>query len=137
MQQEQDVAATLRRIAAWLESHPEIEPFDVNFFDANYGLGPVRVNVYGLDGDGMAEVVRKVGGRWEKGGDDDQFTLTQEIAPGVMLRLAAGRSRVCERVVTGKAKKLVPNPDAPMVLREVETVEWRCPPLLERVEATS
>lgn len=124
------IPVTLRAVAAWLESHEEVEPFEINFFGARYRGGPVEVNVFALDADRMAAIVRAVGGRWEKDGDEDRFELRQQIAPGAVVRLISDRESVCERVVTGTTTVTEPDPNAPMVEREVETYEWRCGSLL-------
>lgn len=126
---------TLRAVAAWLESHPEVDVHEV-------ALGHYveqRVSVYGLDADRMGKLAREIGGRWDKHVDELLFTLKQEIAPGVALELTASRERVCERVVTGTTIVTEPDPEAlaavPTVTREVETFEWRCAPLLAEAAA--
>lgn len=131
-QQASGVAVTLRAIAAWLESHPEFTLGGVYYEDR-----VLVVRDFTPKGETLAELARSLGGRWQKDanerdtGDDALFKLTQEIAPGARAELIAWRSEVCERVVTGTKTELVPDPDAPLVEREVETVEWRCVPLLE------
>ena len=126
---------TLRAIATWLESHPEIEAYSIHLADHDYGTGPVRVNVYGVGSpERMAAIATSVGGRWEKRFTDSQFHLRQQIAPDAVVELTAMRSDVCQRVVTGTTTIEEPDPDAlaavPKVTREVETYEWRCEPIL-------
>lgn len=134
-------AVQLRAIAAWLDSHPEFEPYDI-------GLGweaPI-VRQYGLDAEIMAEIARTVGGRWTKdvgGASDELFKLRQEIVPGVFVELIGSRENVCKRVVTGTREIEVtePDPDAvaalPKVTRTVtvEDAHWDCGPILSRPEA--
>lgn len=133
------VATTLRAIAAWLESHPEIQPHEI--YGYRVGRKPILVRLFGLDAERMGQIVQDLGGKWEKDGDDALFYLRQSIAPGAVLELIGARERVCERVVTGTTTVTEPDPEAlaqvPTVTREVETYEWRCESLLERAEATS
>lgn len=129
------VATTLRAIAAWLESHPEIKPYSIAMYPAYWGHGPIEVDVYDFaDGGDLATTARTLGGRWDKEAGE-LYKLRQEIAPGAVVVLAANRSTVCERVVTGTTTVTEPDPEAlaqvPTVTREVETYDWVCAPLLE------
>jgi hypothetical protein len=134
------VAATLRTIAAWLESHPEIKPYEIATYPLFFRGEPIEVCVFGLDAQGIAAAIRSIGGRWEKRADA-LFEARYQIAPGAVLVLAGAREGICERVVTGTEIIEEPDPVAlaavPRVTREVETYEWRCDPLLAPDEATA
>ena len=71
---------------------------------------------------------------------DDVFQLTGSLA-GLRFQAVAYRATVCERVVTGveTVVREVPDPavEVPLVsvTEEVETIEWRCSPLLSDVDA--
>lgn len=78
----------------------------------------------------------------ENNGSAAYFYLDGEL-DGLKVDLVALRESVCERVVTGveQVTEMVKDPDALAavpeveVTREVETVEWRCHPLLAPAEA--
>ena len=83
--------------------------------------------------DAAAEVIRSVGGSWDKVPIGTQMHYRRKLH-GLHLHVVVTREAVCERVVTGTetVTRLVPAPDAPMVevTETVETVEWVCQPLL-------
>jgi hypothetical protein len=79
----------------------------------------------------MADVIRRVGGKWEKDAPsetDDYYGLMHDLGGGVTLRVYAPRKQVCERRVVGTRTVLKPAPDAPMVEVEEDIVEWECAP---------
>lgn len=84
-----------------------------------------------------ADVIRILGGKWEKQ-PDDLFEFTQRRG-AVKFNVMVHREAVCTRVVTGtrKVTRTVPAPDAPTVeiTETVEDVEWVCAPVL--AEATA
>jgi hypothetical protein len=135
------VAATLRTIAAWLESHPEIVPYEVAVHPLTFDGKPIEVAVYGLDAAGIAAAIRSIGGRWDKKAEGVLFEARYQIAPDAVLALHAARENVCTRVVTGTMTVTEPDPEAlaavPKITREVETYEWRCDPLLAPDEAAA
>ncbi|MGW4525131.1 hypothetical protein [Amycolatopsis sp. NPDC004378] len=59
----------------------------------------------------------------------------------VGIHVYAARDQVCERIVTGTetVTRRVPDPAAPLVevTEEVETVEWRCRPLLAAEQSST
>lgn len=61
---------------------------------------------------------------------DDSWVKVRRPFGSVVLEAWSPRSSVCERKVVGTTTELVPDPDAPMVEREVEIVEWDCSPVL-------
>jgi hypothetical protein len=93
MQQEQKaatVAETLRVIAAWLESHPDIEPhwieFPVGTTDKTVAVKSFcHPSVYAatltIQGLGLEPNITTTGG------GDELFKVSAEIAPGVRLDL--------------------------------------------------
>ena len=86
-----------------------------------------------------ADIVRHYGGTWEKEPRGDQFRFENKstVEPGLKLRITVAREAVCERVVTGTERVIVPAMEAVPERTEIrEIVEWRCEPLLaEGVDA--
>jgi hypothetical protein len=135
------IPAQLRALAAWLDSHPEFEPYSIDT-----GGPTVVAHHYGVrDASDLADRAMALGGRWEKrtgGLLDDLFTLRQQVAPSVFAELTGDRESVCTRVVTGSRTVEVEEPDPaavaalPKVTRTqvIEDVEWRCEPLLAHAE---
>lgn len=130
--------AGLRAVADTLEDRPEVPlPFE--------GRAEPLTFHFLYDGDpraALAAAARALGGTWAKvtrdyGAGGAYFDLLGE-ACGVRLRLTAYRDAVCERVVTGTedVTDWVKDPEklaaVPLVevTRPVETVEWRCRPVL-------
>lgn len=135
------LAGRLRVAAKWLEEHPEFNAYGVDASPSG-----VRITNYSADtAEEIAELVRRIGGRWDKEHDDSFFKARKEIAEGVVAEIAAWRENVCERVVVGQREIEVtePDPEAVAALPQVtqtkviEDVEWRCPPLLGRAESVS
>ena len=84
-----------------------------------------------------ADIVRHLGGTWEKGLLGETFIFDSRVEPGLRLLIAVAREAVCERVVTGTKRFTVPAMEAVPERTEIrEIVEWRCEPLLaEAVDA--
>lgn len=109
----------LRRLADLLDEH-----------DATVSWDEYRHLINVNTRDEMMAVVRKIGGLWTKSPGTDYFGMDRDLGGGVRIHVYAPRGAVCERVVVGTEKVLVPDPDAPKVEREREIVEWRCDPIL-------
>lgn len=132
-----EYVAGLRILADLLERHDDL-PLPTH--------GDVSWLLFGTKGerDTAAQIVRRMPGIWTKVpyGDEGKETLFGFIAEqrGVSLKVVVYRDAVCERIVTGteRVTETIPDPavQVPLVevTREVETVEWRCSPLL--AEAT-
>lgn len=78
----------------------------------------------------LARIVRTIGGKWDKAQFGDTFHFRRTYG---LLKLDAyvDRPAVCERVVTGTTTVTIPAKAAePERTETVETVEWRCQPLL-------
>lgn len=129
--------AGLRRLADVLEAHPDIPlPYHGSW---------AGITIHYLHDEdaraNMAAAARAFGGTWDKtaseGERSEYFDLTTKLAGGLLLELTAYRSAVCERVVVGveTVTKQVPDPAAPLVevSEVVETVQWKCAPVLEAV----
>lgn len=123
----QDRIDGLRKMADWLEAHPEAHaPGVVAICDAPGGR------------DLLVKRARTLGGRWskvEKDEDDRWFELRLEFGPDIYYELFTLRSNVCERIVVGTEEREVEGPDPELVAQlpttkrteTVEKVEWKCP----------
>lgn len=127
-------AARLRVAAEWIEEHPEFGVYSVEARP-----GEVKVGNYSVtNAEALGELVRTIGGRWDKGADETFFRARHKIAEGVVAEIAAWRKDVCERVVVGQREVEVTEPDPEAVAalpkvtqtKVIEDVEWRCPQLL-------
>lgn len=80
-----------------------------------------------------AAIVKAIDGEWTRGEanyDPNLATWTQE-RDGMQLYISVQRDAMCERIVTGTTTVTVPAVEAqPERTEVVETVEWRCQPLL-------
>lgn len=120
--------AYLRAYTKLVAKHPDITFGAVSWAgDSSY--------VICSDADEMTRIRRELGGgKWRKQASGDTFYLHGTVS-GVKVTLFASRSQVCERVVVGTETKKVPDPNAPMIEKEVDVVEWVCPEsLLDGVE---
>jgi hypothetical protein len=68
-----------------------------------------------------------------KSATDDMMRVTRQFGPVVRLVACSLRHVVCERIVTGTETVEVPDPDAPRVTVERDTVEWKCGPILAEI----
>lgn len=123
-------AEGLRRLADFVEQHPEIR--------TSY-LNDVQV-WYFSDADDLAELARaaaQFGAKVEKSITEQQYNLVISFG-SLKAEALAAREQVCERVVVGTetVTKRVPDPaklaEVPEVevTETVERVEWQCRPLL-------
>ena len=89
-----------------------------------------------------AKIVKLLPGHKAKRVTADLFRFAGEVN-GLKYQIVVQRDAVCERIVTGKETVTthVPDPEAvvPMVevTEEVETVEWKCSPLLDDVAVSA
>jgi hypothetical protein len=131
-------AEGLRALAAMIEEHPELTAGP---------LSTLKLRRHIFDGaDALAEFAR-VAARYCDGPVQkeyhDEYAHVNASFGAISVDLQTDRDQVCERVVTGKTTvtKQVPDPDAlaavPLVevTEEVETVEWKCRPLLAAAES--
>lgn len=140
----QEQVAALHALADFLAANPDVPMpylYGINAFidhdrprermaAAAKAMSPCEKRVYGDDADGY-------------------FTLVKDFGADVSLHVNAPRAQVCERVVTTETvTEQVPDPEAlaavPQVevTREVEKVEWVCPPSIlaageQREQATA
>lgn len=124
-----------RKFLDILEAHEEIP---VPYF----GHSPLycRATIHFLFGDGskarMAAAARAFPGPLEKGVTAGTYFDLRGNIDGFYYELTAYRDEVCERVVTGveTVTRRIPDPSVTVptveVTDEVETVEWRCGPIL-------
>lgn len=136
------VAADLRAIAGLVESDPYLATLIATLFKNS--LWPVHAVAYDQKDEAravFAEVIRQLKpiatGVIEKHYDSEWFNAVVPLQ-ALKLSLTDSRAAVCTRVVTGveAITEEVPDPEAlaavPKITRtrEVETVEWKCGPLL-------
>lgn len=127
------IAPGLREAADLMDAHPDlVQPY------LTTGVwGRVRLSWYlTIDTDDDAEqkvlaveIVRAVGGKWDKGPDGEHFNLRREH--GLLdLHVQVRREAVCEKVVVGVETVTIPATEAadaqPERTEEREVVEWRC-----------
>jgi len=86
-----------------------------------------------------AEIVRSLGGRWEKGrrhGGGELFDFEKDYRGGIRAGVVVDRDEVCHRVVVSTETVTVPASEEQVIdaqperTEEREIVEWRCGPLL-------
>lgn len=140
-----DVAADLRALAGIAENDPYVAAMIAKYFDS--AIWPSHVVGYEHDEqpkEVMAEAIRRLkpiaADPVRKVYADHGEGYLNVFVPlkALTLKLTEVRAQVCERVVTGveTVTEEVPDPEyiaaAPTVTRtrEVETVEWKCAPLL-------
>lgn len=88
------------------------------------------------------DIMRVLGGTWDKKVWQDTLDLTQRRNDGVRVFIRMGRDSVCKRVVTGthQVERIFPAVEAAprrVVVETVEDVEWDCSPLLAAAEGAS
>lgn len=139
-------AADIEKYAAFIRANPEI---------AEEIGTETRFLVYLLPDDDtkakMADFVRaglRAGAKVDKD-VTDKYAYAYLRFGDVTVQVYAAREVVCERVVTGTREEVIEEPDpellaaatasVPTVKRTevVETVEWRCTPLLAATEDTT
>lgn len=125
----------LQALVDLLRAHPELEsPFTALAINAPVDhCDDAKAQLAGW---ARATSHLKPAKSYEKHGD--WASLTIRFGPGVEVFVYASREKVCERVVTGveTVTKTVKDPEALAAVPEievtetVETIEWRCEPLL-------
>lgn len=123
----------LRALADVLQKHDEVP------LPSNGGTGTIVFNFWSDDAKArMAAVARAFPVTWRKhaweaASGTAYFELNATLH-GLPLQLGAHRDTVCERIVTGIEEREVEEEVEPAktrkVVKKVETVEWRCTPLL-------
>lgn len=110
----------LRALADLIEATPELA--------GNY---PTITHLTIADGaEDLARLASLLGGDRHKRPSERYMGITRDISGGVAIEVYAPREEVCERRVVGFRTEMVPDPDAPLVERTVEVVEWECAPVL-------
>lgn len=130
------LADKLRAAADLIEAHPGL-PVPVVFA---YSSGQVDVTWQLMNGatkdtqrDAAQQILRAVGGKWQKKPWDDRFDFEQD-RDGLNLQIYTHRDQVCERRVVGTEAVTIPASEAipaqPERTEEREIVEWDCSPVL-------
>lgn len=131
------LAEVLRQAADLLVAHPDLPPPYITT-SSHGGASADLAWILMLHADrGLVEqkavalqIIRTVGGKWEKLTYGDDFTFGQQRGP-LRLEVVVKREAVCERVVTGTETVTIPAVAAnPERTEEREVVEWRCEPVL-------
>lgn len=110
----------LRALAELIEATPEL----AGDYPRNTHI------VFADDAEHMARLVSLVGGDRDKEASEKYMRIVRGLGGGVAIEVCAPREQVCERRVVGTHTEMVPDPDAPLVERTVEVVEWECSPVL-------
>lgn len=123
----EELVSGYRALADWYEAHPDAP--------MPYEPGATVLSFDREDAD-EARRIAKMLGTFEKDGDDKFFRLSKAFG-GVKLEFVFYRDRVCQPRVVGTKTVMVPAaappivpPDTPMVEKQIDIVEWDCPPLL-------
>lgn len=135
-------AEGLRALADMIEANPEIA--ETMAYPLRYISAPVTSEddeVGALAA--FARACARAGAVIRKDGDTKWFRVIASFGSEVQVDAFGHRDEVCERVVTGTETvvKTVPDPDALAtvptveVTEVVETVEWKCRPLLAAEQA--
>lgn len=118
----------LRALADWLDTNPHI---DLPWTGSEYDTFQLAV---WTTKEQLATIARALPGKVRK----EFHTTTVDIHAsfgGLHVRAYAGRSEVCERIVTGTETVTVPAVEAkPETTETREVVEWRCTPLLAETD---
>lgn len=118
-----EYANALRRIADWIEEHPELPlPYQTAL---DYYSGTDQNT---LKKDTLLLFVKAFGSCNKK--FNDTYIVVDKNFGGITLRAVAYREAVCERVVVGT--RSVPEQYIPG--HEEEIVEWKCPESLLKTE---
>lgn len=110
-----EYANALRRIADWIETHPEVPLPSATSLD-----------ITAVSGRESLSAVARAFGTATKEYSDSLIYLIKDFG-GVSLRVIEWRSNVCKRVVVGKTtvpEKILPAQLIPA--HEEDVVEWRC-----------
>ncbi|MFI7527537.1 hypothetical protein [Nocardia salmonicida] len=139
-----DVAADLRELAELVEGDPFVGAVVERIFTTNlvFPAHAVGAEHEGQEPAVLAEAIRAFKSITVHGVQKDyrgEFIHVTVPLRALPIRMIDLRSRVCERVVTGvetvteevvDPDYVAPTPPTVTVTREVETVEWKCAPLL-------
>ena len=141
--------AGLRAVADWLAAHPEVPLPYLGEYAKGSNLPTLPIYLYDAPGrEQLATIARAMadGGTATKAVQEyrngqNKVHVWREFY-GIVVCAEIAQSEVCERVVTGTetVTRTVPDPTVkvPMVevTETVETVEWRCRPILAGTEDT-
>ena len=139
----------LRAVADWLAAHPEVPLPYLGDYAKGSSLPSLPIYLYDAPGrEQLAAIARAMadGGTATKAvqeyRDGDSKVQVWREFDGIVVFATIAQSEVCERVVTGTetVTRTVPDPtvEVPMVevTETVETVEWRCRPILADADTT-
>jgi hypothetical protein len=117
-----DIIQGLRELADWLALHPDVRV-------DHLGIG---AHIYGATKENVVAAAL-ASGKFEKQFYGSMFEGSVTFAGGVRYELNSSREEVCTKIVVGHENVLVPDPDAPKIVKEREIVEWECIPILGQV----
>jgi len=124
----------LRAAADLLDAHPDLPtPVVTSFPSGTVDIAWQLMNSDVKDDQRRAvqQIVRAIGGRWEKREYGGDVLYLDQTLDGIKLVIHVTREQVCERVVVGEETVKVPAVKAQPARTEVrEVVEWRCEPVL-------
>jgi len=114
---------SLRKVADWFESHPEVKPPH----DAD------EIGLYNIHSRAEMETVARAFGSCEKEYTDSGYFKLKKKVGDIEIVAVASREQVCNRKIVGS--KFIPEQVIPA--RTVDVVEWECfetPSLLAKKE---
>lgn len=115
----------IRRLADWLDANPQIDlPWSGGQYD------PIQIGAW-VTKDQLAAIIKALPGKVDKDYSADNVVRVNATFGDLHVTAYAGRSEVCERVVTGTETVTVPAVEAKPERTETrDVVEWRCHPIL-------
>lgn len=136
-------AQALRAAADFIAQHADLPlPYVTTYRDGQISMA-YYLTINGFGGpekqrSAAQAIIRAVGGRWDKNPNDhDEMNFRAERG-ALQFHVQIAREAVCERIVTGTETVTIPAVEAqPARTEVVETVEWRCLPLLADEEAAA
>lgn len=137
MSKTRSAAETHRAVADLIDAHPDLPPPFTSVYSHTAHEADVKwylhINSFGDEArqrEAARSIVRDIGGKWDKGFNDDdaQFTQTRD---GMHMLVVVKREAVCERRVIGIETLTLPAVEAtPERTVDREVVEWDCSPVL-------
>lgn len=121
-------ADALRTLADLLEANPDLMD----------KVGHMRLLVPVRSPDEMARYASMIGGHRRKTDTGTYFGVKRVIGPRVSIEVFGAHYEMCTRKVVGTETVELPAVEAQPARTEVrEIVEWVCPPVLDRTEASA
>ena len=106
--------------------------FEKNGEHLDHIYSQFAVNLFVSDAEGLLNVARELGGRWNKYDKGPWFCLVQDFGPH-RIDINVDRANVCEQVEVGVETVMIPDPDAPKVEITRPVYEWKCPESLNEL----